>query len=659
MGMANIFHDSHDLYFKNPFGAMSCGQSATLRIAMGTEEEVKNVWVLLHEEGVLGVPDEIAMTRENQKSGLSIFSARINIPYKTGILWYHFKIEALSGVFYYGNNSHQTGGVGQTYILQPKPYQITVYSKELDTPSWFRQTVVYQIFPDRFFNGNDGRKIYGRKIYNKKKNSFIYSQWDDTPVYVKDDNGELLKWDFFGGNLKGIIRKLDYLKKLGVGCIYLNPIFESPSNHRYDVSDYKKVDGMLGDDDVFRKLVTEAQKRGISIVVDGVFSHTGSDSIYFNRYGNYAELGAYQSKDSIYYRWYKFESHPDEYKSWWGIKSLPEVNELDETYTDYIISGDDSVLRHWMSMGIKGWRLDVADELPDEFIERFRESLKKIDEEAVLIGEVWEDASNKISYEKRRNYLLGKGLDSVTNYPFRRIMLDFMFGEKGSRETTQMLMSLYENYPAKAFYSNLNLIGSHDVSRILTLLGGAPESKDMDMTQKYRYKLDVNMRQLGLKRLKLLSLVQMTYPGVPCIYYADEAGMEGYEDPFNRATYPWGGEDQGLLAWYRHFIRLRNENDAFKVGHWSPLELPEDVFGFTRSTPGGRGIFGEKATEQFFVVIINRSPANIADFEIKLAGCKSTAFEEIHTGEELACSAGILKMSLEGYSAKIFKKKDY
>lgn len=653
MGMAKIIHNSHDIYFKKPFGAMTCGQSAVIRIAAGAEEDVKNVWIVMHEEGARGVYEEIAMLRENTKSGFDIFHAQINMPLNTSIMWYYFKIEASNGVFFYGNNSHQAGGVGQIYALQPKPYQITVYSEAFDTPAWFRQTVVYQIFPDRFFNGNEGKKIY-----NKKNNSLIYSHWDDTPFYVKDDKGEVLKWDFFGGNLKGIIKKLDYLKKLGVGCIYLNPIFESQSNHRYDVSDYRKVDGMLGDDVLFKKLVNEARKKGISIVLDGVFSHTGSDSIYFNMYGRNDDLGAYQSKDSKYYRWYKFESHPEAYKSWWGIKSLPEVNELDETYIDYIISGNDSVLKHWTGMGVKGWRLDVADELPDEFIERFRETLKKIDNEAVLIGEVWEDASNKISYDKRRTYIRGKGLDCVTSYPFRRIMLDFMFGEKSSGETAQMLMSLYENYPSKAFYSNLNLIGSHDVPRILTLLGGAPESENMSTTQKYKYKLDSSMRQLGLKRLKLLSLVQMTFPGVPCIYYADEAGVEGYEDPFNRAAYPWGKEDVGLQAWYKHFIQLRNENDAFKVGSWSPLELPDDVFGFKRSTIGGSGIFGEKAAEQLFIVLINRSPSGASSFEIKLDDCDLMVFEEIHTGEELLCSKGLLKISIEGYSAKILKKKD-
>ncbi|HBS60173.1 MAG TPA: hypothetical protein DEA44_13005, partial [Firmicutes bacterium] len=299
--------------------------------------------------------------------------------------------------------------------------------------------------------------------------------------------GKIFAYDFFGGNLRGVLAKLPYLKQLGVGAIYLNPVFESPSNHKYDTGDYKKIDPLFGDYPLFSQLCSRARELGMAIILDGVFSHTGSDSRYFNKEGRYPELGAYQSTASPYFPWYRFHNHPDQYECWWGIDTLPNVNELEPSYLDFIADNEDSVLKYWLRAGIKGWRLDVADELPGRFIKHLHTVLKAQDPAAVLIGEVWEDASRKVSYGTERAYLLGDELDSVTNYPFRSMLLDFILGVDDAAQTQHRLTSLAENYPREHFYAALNMLGSHDVPRILSLLGEAPPQESLSIIDQARY----------------------------------------------------------------------------------------------------------------------------------------------------------------------------
>ncbi|MFZ5754504.1 MAG: glycoside hydrolase family 13 protein, partial [Bacillota bacterium] len=446
------------------------------------------------------------------------------------------------------------------------------------------------------------------RIMHPKPNSTIYTDWwEDIPVYNRDpETGKIISYDFFGGNLYGVLKKLPYLQELGVSVIYLNPIFESPSNHKYDTSDYKKIDPMFGDNELFQTLCREAKELGIAIILDGVFSHTGSDSIYFNKEGNYPEVGAYQSPESPYYSWYRFSCYPDLYECWWGIDTLPNVNEMEPSYQNFIIYDEDSVLKYWMKLGAKGWRLDVVDELPDEFVKNFYRVLKETDPEAVLIGEVWEDASNKISYGKLREYLLGDELDSVMNYPFRNIFLDYLLGRRDARETHLALMQLYENYPRQHFYALMNLIGSHDVPRVLTLLGDAPPEQTISKEDQAKFRLSPDKRKLAVRRLKLLSLIQMTFPGVPCVYYGDEAGLEGYGDPLNRRTYPWGREDRELLVWYKKIIALRNRHDVLKTGEWIPLYAQGHVYAFLRRISQDRDVFGQKKKDNVAILIFNR-----------------------------------------------------
>lgn len=464
-----------------------------------------------------------------------------------GLYWYHFSIETC-----YGRRYIMKGYGGEGYIAmsdhEPR-FQLLCYEKDFETPEWMPGGIMYQIFPDRFYNSGEPKT----GIYPDKK---LHDEWYRIPDWKPDENGIVTNSDFFGGDLKGITMKLPYLKSLGVTCVYLNPIFEAYSNHRYDTGDYEKIDPVLGNEEDFKELCSEARKLGIRIINDGVFSHTGSDSKYFNRELRYEENGAYNSVDSPYYTWYKFIEWPNIYNSWWGFNTLPEVEELSTSFNEYI-NGDNGIIKKWIRAGNSGWRLDVADELPDEFIEYIREAVKTEDPQALLLGEVWEDASNKESYGSRRRFLYGRELDSVMNYPFRDAILGFLDCGDG-RDMMEIILNVLENYPRPVIRCLMNLLGTHDTERIITLLAGERQNGRGREWQAVT-KLSPEQREYGLKRMRLASGILYTLPGLPCIYYGDEVGVEGYKDPFNRATYPWGRENEELLKWYRDLGEMRHE----------------------------------------------------------------------------------------------------
>lgn len=596
--MIQVIHNSHDSFFRKPFGAAPCETEVQLRLEVYHSEHQNVACILQLHEGVNA--KQLEMKQEKKEEGKSIYTVQYRTPQNAMVVWYYFKIQINDEIMYYGNNWDRLGGEGVISNDYIPAYQITVYENNREVPKWFKQSIMYQIFPDRYFNGNEDQKIE-----NAKLGSLIHGQWHDTPYYIKDSQGRVVRWDFFGGNLKGIQKKLSYLKELGIDVIYLNPIFEAASNHRYDTGDYKKIDPMLGSTKDFENLMNKGKELDIRFILDGVFSHTGSESLYFNKGGKYQGTGAYQSKASPYYSWYKFTKHPDEYESWWGVGTLPNVNELEPTYQDFIYNDEDSVLKHWIKKGAKGWRLDVADELPDAFIKNMKREMIVTDEKAVLIGEVWEDASNKVSYNVLREYLLGRELDSVMNYPFRGILIDFALGHISGEMAYKKLMSLYENYPEDHFYALMNLIGTHDVERILTILGEAENGANLTEEQKEIYRLPQDKKRLGIKRLKILSLIQMTFPGVPCIYYGDEAGMEGYADPYNRGPYPWGKEDKDIIDWYKKVIKIRKDYPLFVEGNWSYFFCNEDIFGYWRSTKKHRAIciFNRNCEKSFNIPI--------------------------------------------------------
>ena len=503
------------------------------------------------------------------------------------IIWYTFNIYADDGACWrYGARPETSIGEGAFSMGDPRSFQITVYKHREIQPRWYQKGVVYQVFPDRFERGSDWRERVQASFAMRREgpNQELIWDWYTPPYYRKDQYGRISTWDFYGGNLEGVREKLGYLKAFGVTAIYLNPIFEAASNHRYDTGDYMRIDPMLGDLKTFERLCSDAEKMGISIILDGVFNHTGCDSLYFNKYGNYAEVGAYQSKDSKYADWYKFGGDADtEYQCWWGVDDLPDVDEFNPDYREFIC-GENGVVRYWIRHGAAGWRLDVADELPDEFIADIKRAALAEREDAVVIGEVWEDASNKVSYGELRSYLLGDELDGAMNYPFRTSVIEFLTNRASAYTIADRFEELRENYPDEALRSCLNLLGSHDRERIITMLSGAPASDWLSDDERRHYRLNDGQRDLAVSRLWMATLMQMTMPGVPCIYYGDEAGVEGYTDPYNRAPFPWGREDQNCRALYRNAVALRKTlPELFVDGDFIPFALNDDVFGYWRT----------------------------------------------------------------------------
>lgn len=542
----NSFQTAH----KTPFGAVSKGQEIEFMVRVESAMNPEITFVVSKE----GQGEQYL---KMSSSGDGIFSTRYAST-ELGLCFYFFILsyddQGIRRTVYLSAPHHGTGG--EALVRENKwelaPYQITVHNYQKSAPGWYKNAVFYQIFVDRFYNGEENGKVL-----SPKKNSFLYSTWEDSPMYIKDHQGNILRWDFFGGNLKGVIEKLDYLQSLGIGGIYLNPIFKARSNHKYDTGDYLEIDEMFGDEETFRTLIEESKKRNIRIVLDGVFNHVGADSRYFNAFGTYDSVGAAQSMDSPYYPWFNFFQYPHEYESWWGVKDLPNVNEHHPGYRNFIV-GPNGVIEKWTRMGIGGWRLDVADEMPDEFISDIRATMEAAAEEQILIGEVWEDASNKIAYGKRRRYLLGDELHGTMNYPFKDGVIAYLNGHMRAKDLYTRFMSLKENYPSEALYAALNNLGTHDTRRILT------ELKD-------------------LRKLKVAVGMLLTFPGVPCIYYGDEAGMEGEADPYNRGPYPWGRESEQIKEIYKSMIELRNTNEALISGEFIPF-YQEDIFGYLRKT---------------------------------------------------------------------------
>ena len=579
-----VYYNSRDEFYKNPFGAVKVGTVVTFRLRISEHIKALKCYIAMWKQNDR-LPD-VEMEKERiDENGDAIYVAKFKTPKDPAVLWYHFVLESFDEKYFYANNDSQSGGEGILVESSPRSYQLTVY-KEDSSPAWFKEGIAYQIFPDRFNRGSDYEKRKEdtmKRAEGKDLGKVFVDDWYKTPRYDRTGSGAVNNYDFFGGTLKGIEEKLPYIKSLGVSLIYMNPIFEARSNHRYDIGDYKKIDSLLGDEESFKSLVKAAKKLGIGIILDGVFSHQGADSKYFNKYNNYDTVGAYNSKDSEYYDWYSFDKWPDRYECWWGVTDLPNVKELNEKYLDYICRDNDSVVKHWMKEGIAGFRLDVADELPDEFISEIRKAMDKVRRDNILIGEVWEDATNKVSYEKNREYFINASLKSVMNYPFMEATVSFMKGFISAYDLQEFFYKQLENYPPEYFYSNLNLLDSHDRVRVLTVLADARDVSEIDDNEKFNHGIDRDKYLLAVSRLKALTVLQYTVPGVPIIYYGDEVGVYGYNDPYNRKTYPWGREDKALLAHYEVLGKMRIASEVIRKGDFKPLYAGEHSFAFERN----------------------------------------------------------------------------
>ena len=511
-----------------------------------------------------------------------------------GLYFYHFKIDQTE--------------VGRddlhllTFSSAVTDWQLLVYSEGFSTPDWMKGGVMYQIFPDRFYRSGEVRAGRGQ---------WMHKSWNESPEYRANQFGKVLNNDFFGGNLKGITEKLDYLTELGVTILYLNPIFRAYSNHRYDTGDYLQIDPLLGTMEDFNELIRSCNERGIRVILDGVFNHTGDDSRYFNKYGHYDEIGAYQSKESKYYAWYNFHCFPDSYDSWWGIDVLPAINESCPSYVEFI-TGENGVLRQWLRAGISGWRLDVADELPDEFVEKIRSAVKTESPNAVVIGEVWEDASNKIAYSKRRRYFQGKELDSVMNYPLKNAIINFVLTNDTSvlRQTIAMLR---DNYPKAVLDCLMNILGTHDTFRILTALSGVAVHTKEEMS---RTKLSEEQRAEAIEKLKVAGLLLFTVFGVPCIYYGDEIGMEGYADPFCRFPFAWDAIDEDLLKYFQRLSKIRSSLSVFTTSEFHELYADKTCIVYERRTEREVAVIGVNRGTNRFDLCFNGSMCELLTGEM-------------------------------------------
>lgn len=454
-------------------------------------------------------------------------------------------------------------------------FRLLVYEKGYNTPEWFHGATMYHIFLDRFCKGEGETKLHADAKINPDWHNGI-------PQYARKNGEPLANNVFFGGNLWGVIEKLDYLQSLGVTVLYLSPMFDAYSNHRYDTGDYEKIDSILGGDRAFDALVEAAHQKGMKIILDGVFNHTGDDSKYFNRRGRYPDLGAYQSKESPYYKWFNFRVFPHSYECWWNIEIMPRISYASEETLNYFV-GEGGVCETWLLRGADGWRLDVVDELPNAFLDQLRKIAKRTKKEGgLLIGEVWENAADKIAYGKRRRYFSGRQLDSVMNYPFRNAVLALI--TEGDTETFyNALTELYSSYPTQASNSLMNLLSTHDTERILTKLGDGGAGELLTNDELAHLRLSSEQRKEAVQKLKLASILQYTVFGVPSVYYGDEAGLEGYHDPFCRLPFPWGREDEELQSHYRALGKLRQTHSALKNGEFRFTMRKKDFIAYERT----------------------------------------------------------------------------
>lgn len=544
--MTRPIYDPLDRFYKSTTGAVPTNVSTKFTLLL--PKETGSTWVnfcVRTDDSIEKTP----MENVGEDSQAYIWSCSF-IPKEAGVFAYFFEAEGawVPAIIKMDNN------LKGSFDYSHAEFQLTVYNQGYNTPDWLKGGIMYQIFPDRFCRS-------GRPIQHMEER-VVRDDWGGMPEWRPDDGGRIRNNDYFCGDLKGITQKLPYLKSMGVTCLYMNPIFYAGSNHRYDTSDYMRIDPYLGDEEDLKELCSKAGQAGINIILDGVFSHTGDNSVYFNKYGKFPGEGAYQSSTSPYREWYTF-NNDGTYRSWWGIDTLPEVTETSPEYMDFIC-GDHGVIEKWMDCGIKGWRLDVADELPDKFIEGLRKKVKSKNPQALVLGEVWEDATTKRGFGQLRKYLWGDQLDSVMNYPFKEAVMNFISSADGDGFLRSVGM-IIDHYPKSALDVTMNFLSTHDVERAITRLGGKPifhGTKEEQADGTLTYEEYTN----GKEKLKAAFAILFFLPGVPCIYYGDEIGMSGYRDPFNRRCMDWEKPDMDLLGFVTELCKIRNGHTQFSEG---------------------------------------------------------------------------------------------
>jgi len=552
------------------------------------------------------ITDEYSLNLDTKSLGVGLYFFRLRIECAVGTVYGYKSANKL--VFSECENSSYDA------------FQLSVVSFPKNSPKKYAGGIIYHVFVDRFARGGD---------IKPRRDAVMLSDWEGgIPEYPAYPGAHLENNTFFGGTLIGVKDKLEYISSLGVNLIYLSPIFEAYSNHKYDTGNYMKVDAMFGGDEALVELISEAKKYGIEIILDGVFNHTGADSIYFNKYGRYKTLGAYQSKDSEYYSWYDFKNYPEKYTCWWDIDILPRINPDKKACGEYI-AGKGGVIEKYADLGIAGFRLDVADELSDEFLAKIRARLSSVNKSSILYGEVWEDASNKIAYGKRKKYYLGRELDAVMNYPLRVGIIDFL-KNRSVKALEYALFDVTMNAPKRVRDLQMNLLGTHDTERIITMLAGdSAEGKSNDMLAVTF--LSKEQKEKGKRLLKMAYTALATLPGIPAIFYGDEVGLEGYKDPFNRRPYPWKSADEEIREFYRRVGKIRRGSSVYRDGDFKIHILNDSMLIFSRTK-------GDNA----YITVLNNSD-NVLTLAFK------------NSAKELVSQKRKLAFSIEPLSAAIFK----
>ncbi len=624
-----LLHDTRKLEYRNHYGAVRVGWD--LRLAF----RCRGGRLSRAELVVWG--DDFEHSWSMDREG-DLYAVTIPTPEQPVALWYAFYVETESSAHWLCPD--ETGYLGRLYPRREGGFRLTVYAPDFQTPAWFRRSVMYQIFPDRFGFSDDDTAARGIAYHEALGQIPELHKSLDEPVRHLPRSYETAYSpdDFYGGTFRGIEGKLPYLKELGVSCLYLNPIVEARSNHRYDTSDYTRPDPILGTEEDFEHLCKAAKEMGMRIILDGVYSHTGCDSIYFDRYGNYGGNGACSGPDSPYYSWYDFRHFPDDYRCWWGFEDLPEVNEHDPRWLRYIVTGENSIMKQWLRRGAAGWRLDVADELPDDVLALMRKAVKGTDPDAPIIGEVWEDAVIKESYGSRRRYALGTALDSAMNYPLRTAVMEFAHGDCSAYNLRDFLIGQQMNYPYPFYYALMNLLGSHDVPRLKTALACDVNLRRLSRDEQLAVTLDEAALERGERLEKMCAALQFALPGVPSIYYGDEQGMEGVGDPFNRAPFKEG--DRELHDLYRRLSALRSSAPALSTGHALFFAENSDVLLVLRYITDGLDIFGEESENGVWLCVINRAEKP-QDYRVDC----SAAGLGLHNGTAQPLSGEIIRLA--------------
>ncbi len=573
--MDYVRYNPTDEFYKSIVGAV--GEDVRFGIRLQIHEVVnpsKVTLVVYSDDHTL--KNEYVMYKDWSGDGYDNYIADIQL--KKGLYWYYFVMDGVTYERFIGMGANHTATM---FFENVVPYQLSIYKKEYETPSWLNKGVMYQIMVDRFC-------ATGETTATEDK---VMRHWGEQPFYREED-GVVRNRDFFGGNLKGIISKLDYLKSLNVTTLYLNPIFKAYSNHKYDTEDYELIDPMFGSNEDFAQLCEKAGKLGIRIVLDGVFNHVGSSSKYFNRGKKYGEGGAYNDVQSPYRDWFHINDDGS-YECWWNFRSLPRINAHSKGAQRYFTSKNGIVPR-WLRAGAAGWRLDVVDEIDDCMLNKIVAAAKKEKSDAVIIGEVWEDASNKVDYGVRRHYLDGSQLDSVMNYPLMNGIISFV-RDGNEQVLSSVVFDTLNNYPRYIRNNLMNILGTHDTIRILTNLAGTRlDNAPKDIMARTR--LNDYQYKEGCKLLKIAAVLQYTMFGFPCVFYGDEVAVEGYKDPFCRACYPWDEQNKLMLDFYRRLGELRKMS-VFADGDFRELAAERGVYAFERV---------DTETETQAIVAVNR-----------------------------------------------------